>query len=315
MAPHFNDAYGRVPQALSGTDMNEGDQGKTVKYVVVTPVRDEARNIRATIDCVANQTIRPAEWVIVDDGSTDGTSEIIDNAAKEHGWIVALHKPDRGYRKNGSGVMEAFYYGYQSLKTVDWGYIVKLDGDVGLQRDYFEQCFMKFREDPRLGMAGGIMYIDKGGTTEIETQPMFHVRGPIKTYRRDCWNAIGGLIKAPGWDTVDELKANMLGWQTRSFADLLVLHRRPTGDADGGWRNSVKDGIADYVVGYHPLFTLAKCLKRVFQPPILVGSGGLLYGFLGSYLKRVPRVDDPDLVKYVRGQQIRRMLLMESIWK
>ena len=122
-------------------------------------------------------------------------------------------------------------------------------------------------------------------------------------------------MRVPGWDTVDEAKASMLGWKVQTFRDLKVLHYRPTGSAEGAWRNAVKDGRADYITGYHPLFMLLKCVKRFFQRPFVLGSCGLLYGFVGAFLRRAPQVNDIALIKYVRTQQLRRLLFLESTWK
>jgi biofilm PGA synthesis N-glycosyltransferase PgaC len=264
---------------------------------------------------MAHQTIRPIEWIIVDDGSTDGTGEVIEKYAAEYSWITALHRADRGRRENGTGVIEAFYYGYQTLRRAEWDFIVKMDGDVTPSTDYFENCFEEFEKDPTLGIGGGVICHLENGSLNVEGCPQFHVRGATKIYRCACWNAIGGLLQAPGWDTIDEVKANMLGWRTRSFQHLKLLHRRPTGAADGVWRNSVKDGRADYISAYHPLFMLLKCVKRLFHKPLVVGSIGMLYGFISAYLNRAPQVSDPALIHYVRSQQLRRLLFLDSIWK
>ena len=194
-----------------------------IKYVIVSPVRDEEQYIVETLRSVTGQSIRPAEWIIVDDGSTDATGKIIDEYARQYSWIKALHRPDRGRRVPGTGVMEAFYTGYKALASMDWHFIVKLDGDVGLNPDYFEQCFERFNEDSKLGMCGGAMYCLKDGRMELEKHPTLHVRGPIKLYRRECWDDIGGLMNAPGWDTVDEIQANRLGWHTKTFLDLKAI--------------------------------------------------------------------------------------------
>jgi glycosyltransferase involved in cell wall biosynthesis len=285
------------------------------KYVIVSPVRDEEEYIAKTLESVSAQTIVPAEWIIVDDGSHDRTAAIIDGYARQFPWITTLHRNDRGRRVPGSGVMEAFYDGYEALTCANWQFIVKLDGDVGLQPDYFAQCFERFRRDPALGMCGGMMYRLDDGEEHLESHPLMHVRGPIKLYRRECWNAIGGLIKAPGWDTVDELQANRRGWRTRSFPELKVIHYRPTGAAQGAWKDSVKNGRADFVSGYHPLFMAAKCVQRLFERPYAVRGIGQACGYASGYLKRLPRVSDRELIKYVRQQQIRRLLGMSSIWK
>lgn len=285
------------------------------KYVIISPVRDEAQYIAKTIRGVVQQTIQPAEWIIVDDGSRDETGRIIDDYARKYSWIRVLHRADRGQRLPGTGVMEAFYDGYQSLISADWDFIVKLDGDVGLLDDYFEQCFERFRQDPTLGMCGGVMYRLEDGERKLESHPLVHVRGPIKLYRRQCWDAIGGLIKTPGWDTVDEIKANRSGWRTRSFPELEVIHYRATGSAQGFWRDSVKNGRADYVSGYHPVFMMAKCAQRLFRRPYFVVGIGQAYGYVTGCLKGIPQVQDRALIRYIRRQQVRRLLLMKSIWK
>jgi glycosyltransferase involved in cell wall biosynthesis len=285
------------------------------RYVIVSPVRDEQLNLERTIQSVAQQSMLPAQWIIVNDGSTDRTGEILEAAAKTHSWLSVMHRPDRGSREPGSGVIAAFSEGYGRIRCADWAFLVKLDGDLVLPPDYFERCLDEFRRDPKLGIGGGTLYHFDHATEVVEPQPRFHVRGATKIYRRECWEAIGGLLKAPGWDTLDEVKAQMLGWSTRSFPEPRVLHLRPTGAADGSWRDSVKNGRANYVSGYHPIFMLLKCMKRVLEKPYGVVAAGLLYGFVTGYLKRIQRVNDPALVRYIRSQQVRRLLMSDSIWK
>ena len=290
-------------------------KSKDIQYVVITPARDEALYIEKTIESAASQTIKPVEWVIVNDGSTDDTGKIIDRYSKQYPWIQTIHRENRGFRKSGGGVIEAFYDGYHSLKSKDWDYIVKLDGDLSFREYYFEKCFEYFKGNSKLGIAGGMVYHVINGVDKLEKNPSFHVRGATKIYRRECWDAIGGLIKSPGWDALDEVKANMLGWETKSFPDLKLIHHRYTGNADGIWRNSVKNGTADYISGYHPLFMFLKCTKRFFQKPYIIGSAGHFYGFLAGYIKNMPQVNDSNLINYLRRQQIKRLFFRESIWK
>ena len=290
------------------------DQQKT-QYVIISPVRDEEKFIAGTVRSVAEQTVRPAEWVIVNDGSSDRTGEILDSVAAEHSWIRVVHRANRGFRKSGGGVVEAFNDGYKALAVKDWDFIVKLDGDLTFAPDYFEKCFDQFQQDPRLGIGGGTIYNMFDGKGEIEEVPKFHVRGATKIYKRECWEAIGGLWVAPGWDTIDEVKANMLGWTSRSFDEIPLNQQRPTGTAESRWKDLVKCGRARYVSGYHPLFMAGSCFVRLLRAPFIVGSAGLLYGYVTGYLKHLPQVDDPGFIRYLRDQQLRRLMGRETIWR
>src|ERR1700733_3744632 len=275
-----------------------------VKYLVITPVRDEEKHVEATIQALSSQTVLPQEWVIVDDGSTDKTAEIVRHYTSEFPWIHLVCRPNRGARKSGGGVVEAFYDGYGAVQHNDWDFIVKLDGDLTISSDYFEKCFAHFESDPSLGVGGGDIYHDLEGTSRVEVNPKFHVRGATKIYRRACWEAIGGLWQAPGWDTIDEVKANMLGWNTYSFGELQLVHHRLTGTAEGLLRDRIKHGVACYVSGYAPLFLLASCVSRLTQKPYVTGSAVIFYGFIKGYWIRAPRVNDKQFIKYVRTQQL-----------
>jgi len=285
------------------------------KYAVITPVRDEERHIEGTVRSVVSQTIPPTEWIIVDDGSTDKTAEIVKQHAASIPWIHLVQRPNRGARKSGGGVIEAFYDGYKTIQSHDWEFIVKLDGDLTFDSDYFEKCFERFDNDPKLGVGGGDIYHEFEGTTKVESNPKFHVRGATKIYRRGCWEAIGGLLKAPGWDTIDEVKANMLGWKSYSFNELHLIHHRLTGTADGLLRDRIKHGLACYISGYHPLFVAASCVSRLIKKPYIAGSAAIGYGFLKGYWTHTPRVNDRQLIKYLRSQQLRRLWGLETIWR
>lgn len=288
----------------------------TSRFVIVTPARNEAGNIGHTIASMVAQTRRPDRWVIVDDGSSDATAALIDAAAELHPWICPVHRADRGHRLQGGGVIDAFYDGYREVAGLPWEFLVKFDADLSFTPDYFERCLAEFAADPRLGLGGGVISHHVRGALVAESpdDPAFHVRGATKIYRRACWEAIGGLLRAPGWDTIDELKANMLGWRTRTFRTIPLRHHRYTGTADGTWRTQVKFGVANYIAGYHPLFMVLKCARRSFRRPVLVGALGLLWGFAGGYLRRLPPVPDADLIRYVRREQLNKLLFRPSLW-
>lgn len=286
-----------------------------MRYVIITPARNEEDNIEETIRSVVAQTVVPSEWIIVDDGSTDNTGKILDRWAARCAWLRVFHLPDRGFREPGTGVISAFNYGLSRLRASHWDFIVKLDGDLVLPSDYFQRCFEEFANDPTLAIGGGTICHRKDGVVVPDFDQRVHVRGATKIYRRAFWDKSGSLYPAPGWDTIDELKANMLGWTTRSFPNIQLLHRRPTGSADGAWKNWFKNGRANYITGYHPLFMLLKCLRRIFQEPVAVAAVALWCGYLSGYFKRIPQVDEPELIRYVRKQQTNRLLFKESIWK
>ncbi len=285
-------------------------------YVVITPVRNEATRFPRTVTSMIAQTRKPACWVIVDDGSTDGTTQVAEDAARQHDWIRVLRRADRGRRLPGAGVMEAFHEGCLLVAHVSWEYLVKLDGDLAFPPDYFVRCLEHFEKDPRLGIGGGLVCrrTENQYVVEAVDDPAFHVRGATKIYRWACWEQIGGLVRLPGWDTVDELKANMLGWTTKTFPELKVEQLKDTGAADGRWRNWVKNGQANYVACYDPWFMLAKCVRRSLQFPFLVAGLALAWGYLSGYLLRLPRVEYPAFRRYVRQQQWNLLLGRPSLW-
>jgi glycosyltransferase involved in cell wall biosynthesis len=286
-----------------------------MSYVVITPARDEARFIERTVNCMAAQTLRPTEWVVVNDGSTDETGAILDRCAREYDWLKVVHREDRGFRAAGGGVVEAVNAGLAALDTQDWEYLVKFDGDLSFEPDYFEGCLAEFAKDPTLGVGGGVIYNRIDGELVLEKHPRFHVRGATKIYRRACWDDIAPLIVAPGWDTLDEVKAGWKGWTTRSFDDPHLVQERFTGEAAGQWSTWKKNGRANYICGYHPLWLLARSVVRATRKPYLTSSFGLLAGYFGAWLRREPRIEDRDLIRYVRGQQLRRLFGRKSTWR
>ena len=292
---------------------------RLLSYVVISPVRNEASLLPLTIASMCAQTARPKRWVLVDDGSTDGTAALIDEAAARNSWITAVHRRDRGSRQAGGGVVEAFYEGYRCVTSDAWELVVKLDGDLSFGADYFERCLGEFEVDEKLGIGGGTCCIQDAAVLREEFlgEPAFHVRGPTKIYRKTCFDAIGGLWQAPGWDTIDQVKANMLGWHTRTFAGIKLIHHRQTGGAYGSWANWKKNGLANYITGYGPFFMALKCLKRTvthFGWSGLVEGGGLWVGYMSGYVKRVRRVQDAAMIRYLRSQQWRALTGRHSLW-
>lgn len=287
-----------------------------MKYVVVTPVRNEVQHLKRTIQSMLAQTEAPMEWIIVDDGSTDGTRQLAESAAANTPWVKLVQRADRGFRKAGAGVVQAFYDGFNEIACNEWDIVVKLDGDLEFDPTYFEQLIAEFERDGRLGISGGDIYHFKDSQVVIESaiDPAFHVRGANKAYRRACWEAMGGLFQVTGWDTLDEVKANMIGWTTRRIASLRMLHLKPTGAADGTWKNAFKNGRGSFICGYHPIFLLARSARTLLRWPPFVESAGLMAGYFTGVLRGVDRVQDAQLIRYLRRQQINKLLLRPSLW-
>lgn len=291
------------------------------RYVVITPARNEAEFLPETVRSMLSQTLRPAQWVIVNDGSTDATGTIAAQAAAAHpDWISVLDTEPGALHSRGSRAIEAkeiqaFHKGLATLRAQDWDFIVKLDADVGFGPDYFERCLQHFAADPQLGMGGGRILNKDGDRFVEESHPAFHVRGATKIYRRACWDAIGGISSGAGWDTVDEVTANLRGWKTRTFPDVEIIHYRWTGAANGSWKNGVKNGMWSYIAGYHPLFFLLRCGKQCLRPPsYAAGAVALLAGYTKGWLHRVDRAA-PEVVRYTGRQQVNRMLGRPTIWR
>lgn len=281
-----------------------------LKYAVISPVRNEAEYIEQTIQSMISQTIKPCEWIVVNDGSTDGTEDIIERYLATYPWMKLVNREDRGFRQRGGGVVRAFYDGYEALSCQDYEFIVKLDGDLSFEPTYFEQLLGEFATRPRLGIAGGGCYVYTGDNWALEGNDPRHVRGPTKVYRRVCFEAIGGLVPSLGWDGIDEWKARILGWEVMSFLDLKVRHHRPLGSGTGKLRSKIEMGRAAYFMGYHPLFMLARGVRRMVDRPYVLGGLAILWGYFGDWLKRREQVNDPAMIRFLRQHQLKRLGLV-----
>jgi biofilm PGA synthesis N-glycosyltransferase PgaC len=274
------------------------------RYVVVTPARDEAGTIEATIHSLASQRVRPLRWIVVDDGSRDTTSQIVARYAREHAWMELVCREDRGYRALGAGVVEAFQEGLARVENEAWDFVVKLDADLSFGPDYFESLLHRFDANPRLGMASGKTFLIQGRRKRIEWCHDEHVRGPAKMYSRACFEAIGGLEAVRGWDMIDETRAQMLGYETRSFLEEELIHHRPI-DArqEHLLRSRFEMGVLYHFLGYHWLYHAVRCLRSSLQDyPRLVGGLALLGGYAWAAARRAPRYD-PEYVAFVQRRQ------------
>ncbi|MGA2622482.1 MAG: glycosyltransferase family A protein [Bacteroidota bacterium] len=275
-------------------------------YVVITPARNEEQYIRFTINSVLNQAVKPKLWIIVDDGSDDRTADVVAEASARVPWIRVFRNQRTGVRAPGRNVVDAFNRG---LAEVDcpFDFLVKLDADLDFESDYFEKLLRKFEEDPKLGIAGGYCATTSGSTVKLDSSPEYHVRGATKMYRRECFEQIGGLVPAMGWDGLDELKAMMLGWRTRSFRDLILVHLRPTGKETGLMRYAWKWGKSYYFMGYDPLFVFGSGVLKFARKPYVLFGCTIITGYVFSFFTGAKVIDDKDLVKFIRRFQRSRI--------
>jgi glycosyltransferase involved in cell wall biosynthesis len=271
-------------------------------YVIVSPVRDEARFVEQTLRSVVTQTRVPALWVIVDDGSKDSTPEIIRHYASRHPFIRLITRERAGERRPGSGVVEAFNHGCRSIGDVPHTFIVKLDCDLSFEPDYFARLLQQFDANERLGIASGV-YLERNSGREwtVVDMPRYHAFGACKVVRRQCFDEIGGFVCARGWDTVDEIRAMAKGWETRHFTDLRVLHLKPEGSGIGALKTCKMLGEIYYVTGGDPLLFAAKALRQIGMPPAIIGACALCWGFLSAALTRRPKLVTREEALYYRG--------------
>jgi glycosyltransferase involved in cell wall biosynthesis len=263
----------------------------TVDYIVLSPARNEGRHIQKTIDSIVAQTLRPRKWIIVNDGSTDGTRQLIEAAAKQHSWITPVNRADRGFRKPGEGVIESFNDGLRWIGDTPWEFIVKLDCDLSFAPGYFEQLIGEFRRDPRLGIASGVYFEERVPSQWLEVvMPSYHAAGACKAIRRECFEQIGGFVRDRGWDTVDEIKAMTRGWRTGHFPELKMKHWKPEGSGIGQWRTNLMLGEVYYLTGGSKLFFVLKVGWNLLQRPILLGGIAMFWGYARLLAKRQPRL-------------------------
>ncbi len=277
-------------------------------YVVITPARNEEKYIGFTIRSMLNQTIQPSLWIIVDDGSSDATANIVADAASGCDWIKLVRNNPSSGRGPGRNVVFAFNRGISEIDR-QYDFLVKFDADLQFEPDYFEKLLQKFTEDPQLGIGGGYCAIRNGKELTIDQPPDYHVRGATKMYRRECFEQIGGLVPAMGWDGLDEMKAMMLGWRTKSFRDLVLVHCRATGSETGLIHYAWMWGKSAYFMGYDPLFFLASCIAKFKKKPYGIFGCTMVAGYLKSFLSRAEVLADEELVRFIRQFQRNRLRL------
>jgi glycosyltransferase involved in cell wall biosynthesis len=288
------------------------------ELLLITPARDEDVHLERTIRAVTAQTRRPDLWLIVDDGSTDATPEILARATSELPFLRVLEAPQNAAANPDRLVVaaeaRAFNWALSTIDLDDYTHVGKLDADVELPAEYFERLLDQFEREPMLGIAGGgLLERDRSGWS-LTKVPDYHVRGALKLYSRECFETIGGVEERLGWDTIDETRARMHGYATRSIAGLTARHHRPVGTRGGALRGRARHGQCAYILRYSLPWVLARSLKVAMQRPFALSGIAFVYGYLRAAWRREPRVDDESFKNFVRRELRARVLPSSSFF-
>jgi glycosyltransferase involved in cell wall biosynthesis len=292
-----------------------GNGANNLRYVLITPSRNEARFIENTLESVVYQTVLPLKWVIVNDGSTDTTAEIVARYATRHSWIELVNRPVRKERHFAAKV-HAFNAGLERVRQLQYEIIGNLDADVSLEADHFEFLLSKFRQESRLGVAGTVFREPHGYNSAVDSfEGQTYVSGQCQLFRRQCFEEIGGYVpsKIGGIDWMAVTTARMIGWKTRSFRERSFLHHRILGTADRGViASNFVYGKKDYVLGGHPVWQIFRCTYRMTKRPYVVGGVALLAGYLIAFLGRAERPVSPELIRFHRTEQMVKLKTIVS---
>jgi len=277
-------------------------------YVLISPCRDEAEYMREALESVINQSIRPARWIIVDDGSKDNTPQILAEYQAKYDWIEIVTRTDRGARAVGPGVIEAFYAGYDRLSLDDYAYLCKLDLDLRLPPRYFEILMARMAANPRIATCSGKAYIEQRGRLVSERHGDDTSLGMTKFYRIACFRAIGGFVRAVMWDGIDCHRCRMNGWTVCSWdePELRFVHLRPMGSSQQSiYAGRMRHGYGQYFMGTGFAYMTASAVTRLNERPYVIGSLAMLWGWLEAALTGKPRYHDPEFRKFLRHYQWR----------
>lgn len=276
-------------------------------YCLISPCKDEAKYAQRTLDSILRQTAKPTRWVIVDDGSSDSTPEILEAYASEHDFVQIVTRADHGGRRVGGGVIEAFNEGYRSIVPSDYTYLCKLDLDLEIPERYFEIMMDRMEADPRLGTCSGKPYYsDADGRLVSEMCGDETSVGMIKFYRRECFEAIGGFLQEVMWDGIDCHRCRMLGWKAMSWddPDIRFVHLRPMGSSHKGiLTGRMRHGFGQYFMGTSLAYMAASAAYRMTRPPRFIGGAAMLTGYVKAMLDGSPRYDDPQFRSFLRSYQ------------
>jgi len=274
-----------------------------MKTLIITPFLNEETVIRALIDSVISQQKGVDKWVLVDDGSTDKSAEIINEYLQEHPWISLLqldHKKQK--RSIGAKIINAFNKGLETVKLVEFDIIMKIDADLILPTNYVLEISNQFETNSRLGLCGGVCGLIENDRIVLESKTnLDHVRGALKAYRRECFIEIEGLVNKMGWDSVDEYKIRYANWEVKVLPELMVAHLKETNIKTGHARASFKNGIMLYTIRFDIPLLMTNVLKRLLWKPYIIQGIAIFVGYFYAFLTREERIVTTRLGKFIRN--------------
>jgi glycosyltransferase involved in cell wall biosynthesis len=280
-----------------------------MNYVLITPARNEEAFLELTIKSVVSQTMLPMRYVIVSDGSTDGTDEIAARYAAQYSWIDFVRMPPREAR-NFAGKVGSFNAGQARVQDLAYDAIGSLDADITFDGEYFEFLLGKLAADERLGLVG-TPFDEGAGTYDYRFSSLDHVSGACQLFRRECFEQIGGYVplKGGGIDVVAVLSARMKGWRTRTFPEKTSVHHRPMGSAndDHKWAAQFKLGQRAYRLGFHPVWQVFRSVYQMTRRPYVLGGAALAAGYFWALLRRIERPVPLELVRFQQQDQLKRL--------
>jgi poly-beta-1,6-N-acetyl-D-glucosamine synthase len=284
------------------------------KYVLITSAHNEAGLIENTIKSVIDQDIRPVEWIIVDDGSSDNTSEVVKKFVDSNSFIKLFNKK-ADTKRDFSSKVNAIHLAVSKITCSEYHYIGILDADITFSPSYYSTVISKFINNKKLGIVGGMIYdIVNGKTIPLYLHPNI-TRGAVQFFKRECFEEVGGLqpLKYGGEDSAACFTARLKGWEVKNFEDLIGYHHRLAGTADRSiYKARFREGFVEYHLGYHPLFEFVKGLSRFKEQPVITGSLFRLFGFWWANLKREKRLISKELIRFIRKEQIKRLTKVEN---
>jgi poly-beta-1,6-N-acetyl-D-glucosamine synthase len=279
------------------------DAGLPPRYVVIMPARDEGEYIAAALESLIRQVWPPSVILVVDDGSTDSTADVVGRYARDYPFVKLLTRPNRGTRQPGPGVVDAFYDGLKSLDSESYEYLAKLDADCEYPPDYFQRILGQFQRHPKLGIAGGVACIRTRTGLRQDKRPLHHVRGATKVYRKACFVDIGGIERVLGWDILDDFTARFKGWEAYTLESLSYISNRTVGGPIGLWRKWMHEGRIAYMQHHWLPYLLARSIRRFKNKPYIVGGMLIMIGYLAGWWERLPRIKNQALIEALRQEQ------------